>query len=160
VVFWRPADGNETSAAYLVALHSKKTPSIFSLSRQNLPNLENPTIERASKGGYIVHEEEGEDLTIVSAGSEVSIALEAADKLKAQGVKTRVVSLPCWLVFDQEPEEYRLSVPRSGAPILSLEALSTAGWAKYSHEQYGLTTFGASGPYKKVYEKFGIAGNG
>lgn len=156
--FWRPADGNETSAAYYVALTSKRTPSILSLSRQNLPNLEASTIEKAAKGGYVVHEEEGEALTIVSAGSEVSIALEAAGKLAAEGIKTRVVSIPCWLVFDQQPQEYRLSVLRSGAPILSLEALSTAGWAKYSHEQYGIDTFGASGPYKEVYKKFGITG--
>jgi len=62
-------------------------------------------------------------------------------------------------VFDQQDEEYKLSVLRSGAPILSLEALSTAGWAKYSHEQYGLPAWGASGPYQKVYEKFGITGS-
>lgn len=72
----------------------------------------------------MVHEVEGEDLTIVSSGSEVAIAIEAASKLKDEGIKVRVVSLPCWLVFDQQPEEYRLSVLRSGAPILSLEALS------------------------------------
>ncbi|KZV62031.1 transketolase [Peniophora sp. CONT] len=156
--FWRPADGNETSAAYYVALTSKRTPSILSLSRQNLPNLEASTIEKASKGGYVVHEEQNEALTIVSAGSEVSIALEAAGKLVAEGIPTRVVSIPCWLVFDQQPQDYRLSVLRSGAPILSLEALSTAGWAKYSHEQYGIDTFGASGPYKEVYKKFGITG--
>lgn len=159
LAFWRPADGNETSAAYLVALRSSETPSILSLSRQNLPNLEDSSIERASKGGYVVHEEESEHLTIVATGSEVSIALEAAGKLRAQGIRTRVVSLPCWLVFDQQPQDYRLSVLRSGAPILSLEALSTAGWAKYSHEQYGLQSWGASGPYKKVYEKFGITGD-
>jgi transketolase len=121
---WRPADGNETSAAYLIALKSKSTPSILSLSRQNLPNLENSTIERASKGGYVVHEEEGEDLTIVSCGSEVSIALEAASKLKTEGIKTRVVSLPSWSVFDRQEESYKLGVLRSGAPILSVEALS------------------------------------
>jgi len=124
LAFWRPADGNETSAAYLVSLRSTETPSILSLSRQNLPNLENSTIEDAAKGGYVVHEEEAEHLTIVATGSEVSIALEAAGKLRAQGVKTRVVSLPCWHVFDQQPQEYRLRVLRSGAPILSLEALS------------------------------------
>jgi transketolase len=134
VAFWRPADGNETSASYYWALTNKKTPSILSLSRQNLPNLEGSTIENALKGGYVLHEEQNEDLTIVSAGSEVCIAVEAAGKLKAEGIKTRVVSLPCWLVFDQQPEDYRLSVLRSGAPILSLEALSTVGWQKYSHE--------------------------
>lgn len=124
--FWRPADGNETSAAYYVALTRKHTPSILSLSRQNLPNLEESTIERASKGGYVVLEQEGEDLTIVSAGSEVCIALEAAVQLKSEGVKARVVSLPCWSVFDSQPQEYRLSVLRSGAPILSVEALSVS----------------------------------
>ncbi|KAJ7694158.1 Transketolase, thiamine diphosphate binding domain-containing protein [Mycena rosella] len=159
LAFWRPADGNETSAAYLVALKSTQTPSILSLSRQNLPNLEGSTIEHASRGGYVVHEEANEDLTIVSCGSEVMIAIEAAKKLKEEGIKTRVVSLPCWLVFDQQDSEYRLSVLRSGAPILSLEALSTLGWEKYSHEQYGLPSWGASGPYLKVYEKFGITGS-
>lgn len=124
--FWRPADGNETSAAYYVALTRKHTPSILSLSRQNLPNLEESTIERASKGGYVVLEQEGEDLTLVSAGSEVSIALEAAVQLKAEGVKARVVSLPCWSIFDLQPQEYRLSVLRSGAPILAVEALSVS----------------------------------
>jgi hypothetical protein len=88
--FWRPADGNETSAAYAMALKRNHTPSVLSLS----------------------------------SGSEVSIAVEAAKKLKAEGVKTRVVSLPCWSVFDQQSEEYKLSILRSGAPILSLEALS------------------------------------
>ncbi|KAJ7273509.1 Transketolase, thiamine diphosphate binding domain-containing protein [Mycena haematopus] len=159
LAFWRPADGNETSAAYSVALKSTHTPSILSLSRQNLPNLEGSTIEHASRGGYVVHEEAGEDLTIVSCGSEVCIAVEAAKTLKEQGIKTRVVSLPCWLVFDQQDDEYRLSVLRSGAPILSLEALSTLGWERYSHEQYGLPSWGASGPYLKVYEKFGITGS-
>ncbi|KAG7452724.1 transketolase [Guyanagaster necrorhizus] len=159
LAFWRPADGNETSAAYYVAITSKSTPSILSLSRQNLPNLASSTIEKAVRGGYVVQEESNEALTIVSSGSEVTIALDAAAKLGAEGIKTRVVSLPCWLVFDQQPEEYRLSVLRSGAPILSLEALSTAGWQKYSHEQYGLPGWGASGPYQKVYEKFGITGS-
>lgn len=91
LAFWRPADGNETSAAYYVALQSKGTPSVLSLSRQNLPNLEGSTIERAACGGYVLHEEANEDLTIVSCGSEVSIAVEAARQLKAEGIKTRVL---------------------------------------------------------------------
>lgn len=124
----------------------------------------------------MLYDVEGEDLTIVSSGSEVPIALEAASKLKNEGLKVRIVSLPCWSVFDKQDKEYRLSVLRSGAPILSLEALSTLGWQKYSHEasvecvrgygccihdrlqQYGLPAWGASGPYQKVYEKFGITG--
>jgi transketolase len=132
LAFWRPADGNETSAAYYVALQSKSTPSVLSLSRQNLPNLEGSTIEKASRGGYVLHDETDEDLTIVSTGSEVSIAVEAANKLKAEGIKTRIVSLPCWLTFDQQPQDYKLSVLRSGAPILSLEALSVTTFANSS----------------------------
>ncbi|KAI0693715.1 transketolase [Cytidiella melzeri] len=156
---WRPADGNETSAAYYSALTRKHTPSILCLSRQNLPNLENSTLEHALKGGYVVHEVEKEDLTFVSTGSEVSIVLEAAQKLTEEGLKVRVVSLPCWSLFDSQSREYRLSVLRSGAPILSVEAYTTLGWAKYSHEQFGLSGWGASGPYKKVYEKFGLTGS-
>ncbi|KAF7789568.1 hypothetical protein EIP86_000514 [Pleurotus ostreatoroseus] len=155
---WRPADGNETSAAYYSALTRKETPSILCLSRQNLPNLENSTIQNALRGGYVLHEVANEDITFVSTGSEVSIVLEAAQKLTAEGVKVRVVSLPCWSVFDAQPQEYKLSVLRSGAPILSVEAYSTLGWQKYSHEQFGLSGWGASGPYKQVYEKFGLTG--
>jgi transketolase len=126
LAFWRPADGNETSAAYSWAVQVRTTPSVLSLSRQNLPNLEGSTIEKAIRGGYVLHEESNEDLTIVSTGSEVAIALEAASKLRNEGIKARIVSLPCWLVFDQQDEPYRLSVLRSGAPILSLEALSVS----------------------------------
>ncbi|KAI0085477.1 transketolase [Irpex rosettiformis] len=156
---WRPADGNETSAAYYSALTSKHTPSVLALSRQNLPNLEASTLERALKGGYVVNEVEKEDLTFVSTGSEVSIVLEAAQKLTQEGLRVRVVSLPSWEVFDRQPQEYRLSVLRSGAPILSVEAYTTIGWAKYSHEQFGLPAWGASGPYKEVYAKFGLTGS-
>ncbi|KAF5324450.1 hypothetical protein D9611_004311 [Ephemerocybe angulata] len=156
LAFWRPADGNETSAAYLVSIQSESTPSVLSLTRQNLPQLEGSSIEKAALGGYVLVEEDNEDLTIVSSGSEVGIAVATAKKLKAEGIKTRVVSLPCWLTFDQQPLEYRKSVLRSGAPILSVEAASTAGWAKYSHEQFGMKGWGASAPYQKLYEKFGF----
>jgi transketolase len=125
---WRPADGNETSAAYLVALQSRRTPSVLCLSRQNLPQLENSTIEHAARGGYVIHEiaENKEDLTIVSTGSEVAIAVEAAGILQKDGYKVRVVSLPCWEIFDAQPKEYRLSILRSGAPVLSVEAYSVS----------------------------------
>ncbi|KAI0352513.1 transketolase [Trametes cingulata] len=154
--FWRPADGNETSAAYYSALTRRQTPSILALSRQELPNVGGTSIERALRGGYVVQEVQGEDLTIVSTGGEVSIALAAAKKLNEEGVKTRVVSLPCWSIFDMQPLEYKLSVLRSGAPILAVEALSTLGWQKYSHEAFGLYGFGACGPWPKVFEKFGL----
>lgn len=151
---WRPADGNETSASYYVALTSKHTPSIIALSRQNLPQLEGSTIEKAIKGGYVLHEVQGADITLISTGSEVSICVDAVKVLAEQGLKARVVSLPCMETFDSQPKEYKMSVLPDGIPILSVEPMSTLGWEKYSHEQFGLNRFGASGPYKDVYKKF------
>ena len=138
--FWRPADGNEVSAAYLMAIQAHKSPSVLSLSRQNLPNLQNSTVENAVKGGYVLHDVEGnaEALNIVSTGSEVQIAVAAAEILEKEGIKTRIISLPCWEVFDAQPKEYQLSVFRGGAPYLSLEAYNTVGWQKYSHEVHFL----------------------
>jgi len=154
MMVWRPADGNETSAAYYMALTSKTTPSILALTRRNLPHLENSTIENGIKGGYVALEDKSAQITLVSTGSEVGIALEAVKVLKEKSIAARVVSLPCWEVFDAQPKDYRLSVLPDGIPILSVEVMSTLGWEKYSHEQFGLNRFGASGPYKDVYKKF------
>ncbi|KAI9664886.1 MAG: Transketolase [Bathelium mastoideum] len=155
MMVWRPADGNETSAAYYVALTSKSTPSILALTRQNLPQLEASTIENGIKGGYVALEDKEAQLTLVSTGSEVGLCLEAVQVLKdSHNIKTRVVSMPCVEVFDAQSKEYRLSVIPDGIPTMSVEVMSTLGWEKYSHEQFGLNRFGASGPYKDVYKKF------
>ncbi|KKY32964.1 putative transketolase [Diaporthe ampelina] len=151
---WRPADGNETSAAYYVALTSQHTPSILALSRQNLPQLESSTIERAAKGGYVLHEVEGAHITLVSTGSEVCICIDAVKELEKKGIKARVVSIPCFEVFDAQSKDYRLSVLPDGIPSLSVEVMSTMGWERYTHEQFGLNRFGASGAYLDVYKKF------
>jgi len=155
---FRPADGNETSAAYLIAMNAHN-PSIMAYSRQNLPQLEGSTIEKAAKGGYVLREApEGKkaDITLVSTGSEVAICLDVAKQLESAGKVCRLVSLPCWEVFDMQTREYRMSVLPGGHPTLSVEAMSTIGWSRYSHEHYGLDTFGASGPYKDVYAKYGL----
>lgn len=150
---WRPADGNETSAAYYIALTSKHTPSIIALSRQNLPQLEGSVIEKSIKGGYVLQEVEGAQVTLVSTGSEVGIAVDAAKLLlEKHNVKARVVSMPCFEVFDTQSKEYRLSVLPDGIPSLSIEVMSTMGWERYTHEQFGLNRFGASGAYKDVYK--------
>lgn len=153
LMVWRPADGNETSAAYYSALTAKHTPSILALTRQNLPQLQNSTIEAALKGGYVIQEAPDAAITIVSTGSEVSLSIDAATYLKEKhGIAARVVSLPCWEVFDAQDKAYRLQVIPDGIPALSVEAASTIGWERYSHEQFGLNRFGASGPYKEVYK--------
>ena len=153
MMVWRPADGNETSAAYYVALTSKSTPSILALTRQNLPQLENSTLENGIKGGYVSVENEKADITLVSTGSEVSLCIEAVKYLKDNHQLTaRVVSMPCFEVFDTQTKEYRLKVIPDGIPAMSVEVMSTLGWERYTHEQFGLNRFGASGAYKDVYK--------
>ncbi|KAI9819712.1 MAG: Transketolase [Thelocarpon impressellum] len=161
MMVWRPADGNEVSAAYYVALTSKSTPSILALSRQNLPQLENSTIEHAIKGGYVAVEAEKADITLVSTGSEVGICVDAVKYLKEHhSLTARVVSMPCFEVFDTQSKEYRLSVLPDGIPSLSVEVMSTLGWERYSNEQFGINRFGASGAYKDVYKKFEMTPEG
>ena len=153
MMVWRPADGNETSAAYYMAITSHSTPSILALTRQNLPQLEGSTIENGIKGGYVALEDKEAKITLVSTGSEVSICLEAVKYLKDKnGVAARVVSMPCTEVFDAQPKEYKLQVIPDGIAAMSVEVMSTLGWEKYTHEQFGLNRFGASGPYKDVYK--------
>lgn len=157
---WRPADGNEVSAAYKVALEQNHTPSIIALSRQNLPHLEGSSIEKASKGGYVLKEASDAQITIVATGSEVSIAVAGAEKLGSEGITARIVSIPDFHTFDQQSKEYRLSVIPDGVPVLSVEVLSTAVWAKYSHEQFGINRFGASGKGPDVYKFFEFTAEG
>jgi transketolase len=152
---WRPADGNETSAAYYMALTSKHTPSIIALSRQNLPQLEGSTLANAIKGGYVLHEDKDAQITLVSTGSEVCICVDAVKELaEKHNIKARVVSMPCFEVFDAQSKDYKLSVLPDGIPSLSVEVMTTMGWERYTHEQFGINRFGASGAYKDVYKKF------
>ncbi|QEU61851.1 Tkl1/Tkl2 [Kluyveromyces lactis] len=151
---WRPADGNEVTAAYKVALTNKHTPAIIALSRQNLPQLQGSSVEKAVKGGYILQDVDQPDVAIVSTGSEVGIAVEAAKVLAEKNIKARIVSLPDFHSFGQQSKEYQLSVFPDGVPILSVEVLATSGWSKYAHQSFGLDRFGASGKGPAVYEKF------
>nr|5I51_A Chain A, Transketolase [Scheffersomyces stipitis CBS 6054] len=151
---WRPADGNETSAAYKSAIESTHTPHILALTRQNLPQLEGSSIEKASKGGYTLVQQDKADIIIVATGSEVSLAVDALKVLEGQGIKAGVVSLPDQLTFDKQSEEYKLSVLPDGVPILSVEVMSTFGWSKYSHQQFGLNRFGASGKAPEIFKLF------
>ncbi|KAI7866125.1 transketolase [Spinellus fusiger] len=155
---FRPADGNEVSGAYLVAMERKNGPSIFSLTRQDLPQIDGSSIEGVQKGAYVIEpaSDSNPDVIIVATGSEVPISLESVQILRKKNIKTRLVSMPCTELFDEQSLEYRQSVLLKGVPVVSVEALSTFGWHKYSHAQVGMTTFGVSGPYKDVYEHFKI----
>jgi len=157
LLFFRPADGNEVSGAYWSAIIDNARPSIFALSRHNLPTLEGTSPENVRFGGYILQDSNSApDVIIVSTGSELSICVEAAKLDTLSGVKVRIVSLPCWELFDDQPLEYRLNVLPHGVPILSVEAGTTHGWSRYAHTSLGVDTFGYSGKYLDIYKKFGL----
>lgn len=152
---WRPADGNEVSAAYKSAIESTFTPHIIALTRQNLPHLEGSSIESASKGGYtVLKTTDKPDVILVSSGSEVSICIDASKKLADAGIKANVVSMPDFFTFDSQTQDYRLSVLPDGVPIMSAEVMSSFGWSNYAHEQFGLNRFGASGKADDLYKYF------
>jgi len=162
----RPADANETAAAWRVALESKDRPVALALTRQNLPILDQaefPSAEGLARGAYVLRDPEdgSPDLILMASGSEVSLALEAEKQLKEKGVKARVVSMPSWELFDEQDEAYRNEVlPPSVTARLAIEAGSTQGWHRYvgsAGDVIGLDRFGASAPGKVVYEKFGFS---
>lgn len=120
-----------------------------------MPQLEKSSIEIASRGGYTVVESDDASITLVSTGSEVSLCLQAAELLqKANGVKARVVSMPCMEVFDTQTLDYQALILPAGVPIMSVEAASTQGWDKYSHVQFGINRFGESAPCDEVFRLF------
>ncbi|KAJ3351523.1 Transketolase [Allomyces javanicus] len=157
---FRPADGNEVSGAYWAALTASHTPSVFALSRQNVPHLEGSSADGVTRGGYVLSEAKDAQITLVGTGTELSLAVDAAKKLREQGIVARVVSLPCWQLFDAQPRAYQDEVFPAGIPVVSVEALGVFGWERYAHASVGLHGFGASGPAPQVYKQFGITVEG
>lgn len=151
----RPCDSRETYAAWKLALESKETPTALILSRQNLPIL-NSSYEEVAKGGYIIAKEDKKaDVILLATGSEVSLAVEAKKLLKEKGVDARVVSMPSTFFFDKQSDAYKakvLSLPKS--KIVSVEMMSTFGWAKYAEHNYGIDTYGTSAPAKDAIKAF------
>jgi transketolase len=161
----RPADSNETAEAWRVALQSKKRPTILALSRQNLPTLDRKTLAPAAglqKGAYVLADLGGNkpEIILMASGSEVSLVLDAAQKLAAEGKSVRVVSFPSWELFKEQSPEYRESVlPANVTRRVAVEAGSTFGWEKWVGDKgavIGIDHFGASAPGKVVMEKFGF----
>lgn len=163
----RPADANELSVLWKHALESKDRPVVFVLTRQNVPVIDRSSYhsaEGALRGGYVIAGEADKEpeLIIISTGSEVSLCLGVYEKLKQEGISSRVVSLPCWDIFERQAQEYRESVLPSGLKKrLSVEAASTFGWERYvgSNAQgraFGIDRFGESAPYKDLMKEFGF----
>lgn len=155
----RPADGAETAAAWRMALQSRETPTVMVLTRQAVPPVSPELGENhpAMRGGYVLKAApDTPDLVIVATGSEVSVALGAAELVEAEGYAVQVVSLPSFHVFDQQDEDYRKSVFPPGTPTLSVEAASTFGWGKYAWAHVGIDRFGASAPGDVNMREFGF----
>ena len=161
----RPCDANETSEAWRIALESDNGPVALALTRQSVPVLDRnvyPPATGLSRGAYILkHARDGNpDVVLIATGSEVHIAIEAAQKLEEKGMGVRVVSMPSWELFDRQPEEYRDRIlPPETKARIAVEAGVSQGWHRYvgnRGEIVGLDHFGASAPYEVLYEKFGI----
>ena len=161
---FRPADGNETSGAYKVAIEKAKqnAPSLLAFTRQNVPNLAGTSIEGVAKGGYTVVDSQGTpEIILIGTGSELSLAVSAAEKLTAEGKKVRVVSLPSWELFEAQDAAYKESIlPKAVTKRLSVEAGSSFGWHKYVGTEgdcVSIDRFGASAPGNVCLEKFGFS---
>jgi transketolase len=149
----RPADASEVVQAWEIALNRADGPVALVLTRQGVPTLTDGDVV---KGGYVVRD--GDDVTLIATGSEVSTAVEAADLLEDDGISARVVSLPCWELFADQPDAYRDEVLGT-APRVSIEAAATFGWEAMVGADglcIGIDHFGASAPADVIAEKFGF----
>ncbi|MEO0708396.1 MAG: transketolase [Cyanobacteria bacterium J06649_5] len=156
----RPADGNETSGAYKIAVQKRKAPTLMCFSRQGLRNLPGSSIDAVAKGAYVVSDSDGTpEIILIGTGSEVQLCEDAAEKLRGEGKKVRVVSMPCWKLYEEQDAAYKESVlPKAVKKRLVVEAMSSFGWAKYFGDEgdmISVDTFGASAPGGKVMEEFG-----
>ena len=165
LIVLRPADANETAEAWKVIMKLHHEPAALVLTRQALPTIDRSKYAAASglaRGAYVLADvPDGKpDVLLLATGSEVVLCLEAHEQLKAEGIKARVVSVPSWELFDDQPQEYRDRVlPPDVTARVSVEQASTFGWAKYAGatgHRIGMRSFGASAPLKDLVKKFGF----
>ena len=162
LIVLRPGDANEVAEAWRLIMEFRHKPVCLILSRQNMPTLDRTKYAPASgltKGAYVLADAlDGEpEVILIGTGSEVSLCVDAYEKLTAEGIKTRVVSMPSWELFDLQPKEYRDRVlPPDVRARVSVEQASTLGWQRYAYRSIGMQTFGASAPLKELQKKFGF----
>ncbi|HTT22285.1 MAG TPA: transketolase [Candidatus Sulfotelmatobacter sp.] len=161
----RPGDANEVTEAWKIAMQQQHRATTLVLSRQAIPTLDRTKYAPASgtlKGGYVVADADGgkPQVILIATGSELSLCIDAYEKLKAQGIKARVVSMPCWELFDQQDAAYKLSVlPSDVTARVSVEMAATLGWERYTGSKgrnIGMHRFGASAPLKDLLKYFGF----
>lgn len=158
---WRPADAVESAVAWVAALQSKKTPTALVFSRQKLPHLTRSAEQLAQikRGGYVLRAAANPAAVLIATGSEVALAVQAAESLAASGKRIQVVSMPCTELFDQQEASYRAAVLPPGVKRFAIEAGSTDFWFKYVGLEggiVGIDSFGESAPARELFEHFGI----
>ena len=162
LITMRPGDANEVAEAWRVIMQFRHEPVCLILSRQNMPTLDRTKYAPASgvaKGAYVLADSKGgaPDVILIGTGSEVSLCVDAYEKLTGEGIKARVVSMPSWELFEHQSAEYRESVlPAKVKARVSVEQASTFGWDRYAGRRVGMHTFGASAPLKELQKKFGF----
>ena len=165
LIVLRPSDANETAEAWRLALNNNDGPVALALTRQNLPtrDYDKPaSTEGLFRGAYILKDTDNgnPNLILIASGSEVPIAMDAAERLEEKNLSVRVVSMPSWELFDRQPADYRIMVlPPDIEARISIEAGSPQGWHRYvgmKGKVVGINHFGASAPYQTLYERFGI----
>jgi transketolase len=149
----RPADANETAEAWRIAVETPG-PTALVLTRQSVPVVTDGSAVEV--GAAVVHDADSPAVVLIGTGSEVSVCVDAAARLEADGVATRVVSMPSWDRFEKQSDEYRRDVLPPGVPRLSVEAAATFGWTKWADDSIGIDRFGASAPGAVALEKLGI----
>jgi len=152
----RPADANEAAAAWQVALENQG-PTALILTRQNVPVLEATSVEGVTAGGYVLADPANSVITLVGTGSEVSLCVDAAEVLADSGIIARVVSFPCWELFDHMSPEYRDSVLRPDLPSMAVEAGVSMGWHRWVDDVVSIDRFGASAPGPVVMTELGMS---
>ncbi len=153
----RPADANEVREAWKVAVARRNGPTALALTRQNVPTFELSNVETVSKGAYVLKDFGTPEVILMASGSEVSLILDAAQKLHEAGKGVRVVSFPSWELFEKQDEAYKESVlPKNITARLAVEAAASFGWERYAKSVIGIDHYGASAPAKIIFEKFGF----
>ncbi len=159
----RPGDAVETAECWALALQNSHGPSILALSRQNLPQLRLVASENLSaKGAYVLADSPNPKVVLIATGSELHIAAGARDMLEAKGISTRLVSMPCWELFETQSAAYREAVLPPGTFKASVEAGVSLGWERYVGSKgliFGINRFGASAPADRLYQEFGFTSN-
>ena len=161
LLVFRPADSVETAECWQLALENKNRPSLLALTRQNLPTVrtEHTSDNLCARGAYELAGAKDAKVTFLATGSEIEIAFKARDLLAADGIVARVVSMPCWELFEEQTATYREATLGPGTVRIAIEAAAQLGWDRYIGAKgafIGMHTLGASAPYKDVYKHFGI----